>query len=181
MPDPIIVNIESTDKLISQIEDFEAIDFSPLMEEWRDILQTDNEQNLGIDAFGIPMDDVTYRPDAKAGTRKPIDYSILEYNNLTSGHYRTLGGPPLSPRGPDSRVTQNFRTDWDRDGNEWVTRMWWEDFLSLDSLQILPFHAEGSEHNPKLPIRDLLGIRPGAVAKARDALVKFVNKLLGRP
>jgi len=183
MPDPTIVNTEQLDRMLGQVKPLESIDFAPLMEDWRAILERDNEDNLGIDGYGIPMEAVTYRPDAKAGSRKPIRYDILANNNLTSGHYRTLDGPPLSPRGSDSRVTQNFRTRWERDEpnqGEWTTFAGWEDFISLDSEEILPFHAAGTEHNPRLPIRDLLNIRPSALAKARDALVGFVNKLLGR-
>jgi hypothetical protein len=184
MPESVIINTEEIDRLIKQIKPLESINFAPLMEEWRDILQTDNENNLGIDGYGVPMEAVTYRPDEKAGTRKSIKYDILANNNLTSGHYRTLDGPPLSPRGHDSRVTTTFRTWWDRpDDNpdNWSTYAGWEDFISLDELEILPFHAAGDLHNPKLPIRDLLHIRPSALAKARDALISFVNKLLGKP
>ena len=183
MPETTIVNTTELDKLIGQVKSLESINFAPLMDEWREILETDNQDNLGIDGYGVPMEMVYYRPDEKAGTRKPIDYSIKPFNNLTSGHYRTLDGPPLSPRGTDSRVTTTFRTWWDRPAdnpNNWSTYAGWEDFISLDELEILPFHAGGELHNPKLPIRDLLHIRPNSLMKARDALVSFINKLLGR-
>ena len=153
------------------------------MEEWRSILERNNESNLGIDGFGVPLEAVTYRPDPRVGSRKAVNYSILKNNNLTSSHYRTLDGPPLSPRGSDSRVTQNFRTRWERDepnSGDWTTLAGWEDFLNLDDMEILPFHAAGVDHNPKLPVRDLLHIRPSALASARNALVNFVNKLLGK-
>lgn len=181
--DPVVINFESLDKIIDFAKSLETIDFSPLMEEWRYILTTENANNLGIDGYGVPMQEVTYRPDDKAGTRKPIDYSILDFNNLTSSHYRTLEGPPLSPRGHDSRVTKNFRTWWERDEpqpNDWTTFAGWEDFVSIAEIDILPAHAEGPDHNPNLPIRDLLHIRPGTILKARDALCNFVNRLLGR-
>ena len=183
MAETTIVNTTELDRLIGQVKSLESIDFAPLMDEWRGILETDNEENLGIDGYGIPMEAVTYRPDAKAGTRKPIRYDILPYNNLTSGHYRTLDGEPLSPRGSDSRVTTTFRTWWNRPAenpDDWTTYAEWEDFISLDELEILPFHAAGDLHNPKLPIRDLLHIRPSALARAREALASFVNRLLGR-
>lgn len=183
MAETIVVNTKELDKLIGQVKSLESINFAPLMDEWRGILETDNENNLGIDGYGIPMEMVYYRPDEKAGTRKPIRYDILPYNNLTSGHYRTLDGPPLSPRGTDSRVTTTFRTWWDRpeeNPDVWTTYAGWEDFVSLDELEILPFHAAGDIHNPKLPIRDLFHIRPNTLVKARDALVSFINKLLGR-
>jgi hypothetical protein len=185
MADPTVVNTAPIDRLIMQIEYLQAMDFSPLMEDWRVILEQDNEQNLGIDGFGIPMEPVTYRPDSKAGTRKPINYDhIPPYDNLYSSHYRTLDGPPLSPRYGDSRVTQFFRTSWDRDEpgpGDWRTLGFWEDFKSIKDEEILPFHAAGPDHNPKLPIRDILHVRPSALSKARDALISFVNTLLGRP
>lgn len=183
MAETTVVNTAELDRLIGQVKSLESINFAPLMDEWRGILETDNENNLGIDGYGIPMEMVYYRPDEKAGSRKPIRYDILANNNLTSGHYRTLDGPPLSPRGRDSRVTTTFRTWWERSAenpDDWSTYAGWEDFVSLDSQDILPFHAEGDLHNPKLPVRDLLHIRPSALMKARDALVSFINKLLGR-
>jgi hypothetical protein len=188
MAEEVIVNTEPIDRLLEQIEQLEEMDFSPLMEDWRVILKRDNEENLGIDGFGIPMVPVTYRPDPNVGKRKPINYEhIPPYDNLHSSHYRTLGGPPLSPRGSDSRVTQFFRTSWERDEPEegdWVTMGMWEDFKSIEGLEILPIHAGkdqwGTETTSDLPIRDLLHIRPSALSKAYDALVSFLNALLRR-
>jgi hypothetical protein len=184
MADQVIVNSDEINRLTNQVKSLESMDFSPLMEDWRVILEQDNQENLGIDGFGVPMVPVTYRPDSRAGTRKPINYDhIPPYDNLYSSHYRILEGPPLSPRHSDSRVTQFFRTSWDRDEPEqgnWRTLGMWEDFKSTTDEEILPFHAAGPEHNPKLPVRDLLHVRPTAISKARDALISFVNKLLGR-
>ena len=95
------VNTEGIDRLIGRVCALESIDFMPLMEEWRTILEEDNEANLGIDGYGVPLAAVTYRPDPNVGTRKPIKRDIIPpYNNLHSSHYRSLDGPPLSPRGP---------------------------------------------------------------------------------
>ena len=184
MSDTVIVNTDGIDRLLARVRSLESIDFSPLMEEWRGILETDNQENLGIDGYGIPMIAVTYRPDPKAGSRKPIDFTILTNDNLTSGHYRTLDGPPLSPQGAESRITTKFRTRGQGptatgDGT-WRVLGSWEDFLSVDGREILPFHADGPDHNPKLPIRDVLHVRPSAVSRARDALIAFVQGLLRR-
>ena len=71
------------------------------MLDFRAILERDNYEGAmdGLDGFGVPLQEVTYRPDSRAGSRKPINYTILANNNLTSSHYRTLDGPPLAPRG----------------------------------------------------------------------------------
>jgi hypothetical protein len=50
----------------------------------------------------------------------------------------------------------------------------------VKGLPILPFHADGPDHNPKLPIRDVLHVRPSAVQRARDALIAFVQGLIRR-
>ena len=52
---------------------------------------------------------VTYRPDPKAGTRKPIHTTPLANNNLTTSHDRSLNGEALSPRGPAQRIDSRAR------------------------------------------------------------------------
>jgi hypothetical protein len=183
------VNTEGIDRLIARVRSLESIDFMPLMEEWRGILEKDNEDNLGIDGYGVPLAEVTYRPDPNVGSRaaryglEGINREIIPpYNNLHSSHYRSLDGPPLSPRGADSRITRNFATKGEgpmADGS-WHVLGSWVDFLSVDGFEILTAHADGPDHNPKLPIRDVLHVRPGALQRARDALILFVKGILGR-
>src|SRR5271166_3769125 len=126
----VIVNTEGIDRLISEVKSLESIDFTPLMKEWSVLLEKDNEENAlaGIDGFGIPLIEVTYRPVKespnyrvrKQGSVVSEDmYRILPYNNLTSSHYRTLDGPPLAPRGVHSRIIQNFRRDYGLKDGMW--------------------------------------------------------------
>ncbi len=44
-----VVNTEGIDRILTGVRALAEIDFMPLMEEWRTILEQDNEQNLGID------------------------------------------------------------------------------------------------------------------------------------
>jgi hypothetical protein len=173
------VNTEGINRLIGRLRALDEIDFEPLMLEWRKILEEDNEEGarLGLDGYGVPLDAVTYRPDPKAGTRKPINYDIQNNNNLTSSHYRTLDGPPLAPRGMQSRIVTNFRTAHQRDGKDWHALGAWEDVLSVQGIPFLGFHFRGEGN---LPVRDLAHVRPGALARARQALVDFVRSILGR-
>ncbi len=175
------VNTEGIDRLIGKLRNLQEIDFAPLMEDWRKILEEDNREGAlaGLDGFGLPLTPVTYRPDPRAGSRKPIDYSIQPNDNLTSGHYRTLDGPPLAPQGLESRIVTRFRTKWDNPTpNTWIVSGSWEDVLTIAGMPLLPYHFDGPEHNPNLPVRDLAHVRPGALAKARQALVDFLQRLL---
>ena len=86
------------DRIISQLDGFKEIDFTPLMEEWRAIMEEDNEEGIlaGLDGWGIPLEPVTYRPNPNK--RKPTDWTIRKNDNLSSSAYRELTGPPLAPR-----------------------------------------------------------------------------------
>lgn len=175
------VNLGAIDRIVGKVKALDSIDFTPLMEAWRIILIEDNENSLGIDGYGVPLQEVTYRPNPNK--EKPTDYTILRNNNLTSSHYRTLDGPPLAPRGKNSRVVTNFKVEVPtgaRANGEWYVLGAWEDFLSVDDLEILPFHSAGRDHNPRLPIRDLIHVRPNAFQKAHDALERFIRAILGK-
>jgi hypothetical protein len=176
------VNDEGIDRLLGQLERVETIDFNPLMFEWRTILELDNERRVldGVDGFDNDLIEVTYRPAPNVGSRKPVDFSPRYNNNLTTQAYRTLDGPPLAPRGIESRLYTQFRTrpQEQQTGPEWYVLGEWEDFLSLTDTEILPYHADGEQHNANLPIRDVLHVTPTALGKARQALVDFVNRFL---
>lgn len=176
------VNDAEIDRLISRVQSFETIDFMPLMVEFGVLLENDNRDNAlaGIDGFDVPMIPVTYRPDQNVGKRKAIDYSILSNNNLSSQHYRTLDGPPLAPRGDESRIHTEFVTDPKNPApNYWQVLGGWENYVTIDGTEeILPFHAGGPEHNPRLPIRDVFHVRPSTLKRARDMLVTFIRYLV---
>ncbi len=86
MSSTTIVNTEGIDRILAKVRALESIDFEPLMQEWRAVLKEDNDANLGIDGFGIPMIAVTYRPDENAGSgQTDLDPNKrLTNNNLTS-------------------------------------------------------------------------------------------------
>lgn len=179
------VNTEGIDRLVGKIRSLESIDFMPLMVEWGVILTEDNREGAlaGLDGFGIPLIPVTYRPDPKAGSRKTINFDIQANNNLTSGHYRTLDGPPLAPRREESRIVTNFVTSPEGpmpDGS-WHALGAWTDIVDINGdFEILTAHFPGPDHNPRLPVRDLAHVRPSALEKARTALRSFVQVILGR-
>jgi hypothetical protein len=171
------INTEPLDRLIGELDSLADVDFEPLMMDLRAILERDNAEGAaaGLDGFGLPLEPVTYRPDPNKV--EPTDYTIKINNNLTSSWYRELDGPPLSPRGPQSRVTTNFRTAHGREGNAWVAIGAWEDVLSTEGVPFLSFHFRGEGN---LPTRDLAHVRPSAMARAREALHDFAVGLIKR-
>lgn len=174
------VNTEAIDAYLGRVIGLRAVDFTPLMDQWRTILEEDNRDSAlaGLDGYGNPMIGVTYRPDPMAGTRKPIDYSIQPNDNLTSGHYRTLDGPPLAPQGLESRIVTRFGTEWISPApNEWVTLGTWQDVVSIDGVPFLQAHFQGLNG---LPERDLAHVRPKALERARDTLKGFVAAIAQR-
>jgi hypothetical protein len=164
-------------RLQKKFRDLSSADFTPLMEQWRAILEEDNTEGImrGLDGYGHAMHPVTYRPKPPTGHE---NLNILKNNNLHPSHYRILSGPPLAPRGLQSRVIQNFRTAWGRDGKQWVALGAWEDVLSLKDVPFLAFHFRGEG---RLPQRNLAHVRPSAMTRARKALRDFVSRLLSRP
>lgn len=151
------------------------VDFTPLMLEWRTILEEDNREArlAGEDGWGIPLAPVMYRPNPS----KNPNYSILANDNLTSSWYRELSGPPLAPRGTESRSIKNFKTAHLHLGNQWQALGAWEDVLTVDGRPLLPMHFQGGGY---LPIRNLAHVRPKAMVRVRDALTRFARRLIGK-
>jgi hypothetical protein len=175
------VNTEAIDRLLADVRSLETIDFAPLMEDWRALFEADNEAGAleGLDGYGVPLEAVTYRPDPSVGRRKPIDYTIQPNDNLTGSHYRSLDGPPLAPQGLESRIVTHYRTEWRQPTpSTWFTQGAWQDVKTVNGLSLLPFHFDGPEHNPRLPIRHLAAIRPRLMEKCRATLRDFVQRIL---
>jgi hypothetical protein len=165
------------DQFIGQVNSLADADFEPLMLELELILREDNEQGAlaGLDGFGMPLEPVTYRPNPNKV--KPTNYTILPNNNLTSSWYRTLDGPPLAPRREESRIVTQFRTGHYREPGAWVAIGAWEDVLSVQGIEFLPFHFRGEGN---LPVRDLAHVRPSAMRRAKEALHDFAVALIAR-
>ena len=165
-----------------------------LMETWSDIMDDDNRRGIlhGTDGNGNPMVQVSYRPvnakgeKMKRGARLTVEQrlgqaprtkrgrlatfgSIAEglNNNLSSSSYRKLDGPPLAPRRQFSRVITNYHTRYGEiRQNVWEVVGAWIDVISRKGVPFLRYHFTGAG---RLVIRDLRGIRPEGIAKARKS------------
>lgn len=158
------------DKLVALLE----LDFAPLMTIWEDLLQDDERDAAlkGLDGDGDPLTPVKYRPvDVPL-----VDYKLLPNDNLTSSHYRSLDGPPLAPRGLDSRRVKNFRTaSAQLSDGRWAVVGAWEGILDPQGRPFFSGHFVGAGNNP---VRDLRGVRPRLVAQVRDATDSFLAEAL---
>lgn len=164
------LDLTGLDRLERAVKSLEEISFTPLMEAWETILSDDNRRGAmaGLDGKGNPLQPVTYRPVPV----KRIDYRTLANNNLTSSHYRSLSGPPLAPRGLQSRIVTNYRTaSAELSDGRWTAIGAWEDVLSTRGVSFLRYHFTGSG---ALPVRDLRGIRPDVRVEARRTLREFL-------
>jgi len=196
-----IVDLSGLDRLIERVETISKLDATPLMLTWMNIIEEDNRKGVmaGTDKDGNYMFGVTYRPK----TAKPLKIGSKAAdrlrnhahgrarvgafsgfgpaaaglnNNLTSSEYRMLGGPPLAPRGVFSRVITNLRTDYGQDGDRnWFARGFWFEVVSKKGVPFLNAHFEGKNGLPK---RDLRGVRPEGLAKARRAMVAWMSDLI---
>lgn len=162
----------------------------------------------GTDRHGGPMLDVTYRPLGRTLSRRGRGRAIVPsqrndanarvrrghfagfgmmaaglHNNLTRAEYERLAGPPLAPRGPFSRVITNLKTGWQRDAaGVWRAFGYWDQVVSPRGRKFLHAHFTGAStgrgHRVHLPTRDLRGVRPEGMAKARAAANAWARDLL---
>lgn len=83
-------------------------------------------------------------------------------------------GPPLSPRGAGSRVSADFVVEVNvpTDNAVFVVGSW-------PGLYWLKFHGSGPDHAARLPVRDIVGVRPEVdqeiVDMAQDYILSFVR------
>jgi hypothetical protein len=101
---------------------------------------------------------------------------ILANNNLSTAAYKRLDGPPLAPRREASRVIANLVTGQGRDGDDFFAAGGWQDVVSPKGVPFLGAHFKGENGLPK---RDLRGVRPWGMAKARAAVRTWARWLLG--
>jgi hypothetical protein len=176
-------------------------DPTPMLEEWEGIIRDDNRRGIlaGQDKDGNPMVPVAYRPRGepkKANKRQKNGAGIRGifsglgpaaaglHNNLTSREYRKLGGPPLAPRGPNSRVITNLVTDITTKpvGGIWAAFGYWDEVVSTRGVPFLMAHftgaATGRGGRAKLPARDLRGVRPWGRNQAVLAMQRWGRSLL---
>lgn len=190
------IDLSALDRLQDGLRRIVNPDATDLMLNWMRVIDEDNRRGIlaAQDRDGFPLAPVTYRPlkyspskslkptaaqrsGAKANARKGafLGVAATAYGNLTSAEYRRLGGPPLAPRGPFSRVIANLKTGWAREGTNWVAFGYWDQVLDRNGRPFLHYHFVGSG---RLPRRDLRGLRPEGVRRATEALRNWARLLV---
>jgi hypothetical protein len=161
----------------------------PLMITWGRIIDEDNRKGVlaGTDHTGALMRPVSYRPVGKPGVKLTVAQRLGQaprakrgryaafgsietglHNNLKSSAYKLLDGPALAPRKQFSRVITNLLTRFGKLSNGiWECVGYWNDVVSEKGVPFLHWHFTGTT---KLPQRDLRGLRPDGVEKARKSM-----------
>lgn len=195
-------NFSALDDLIRKVESLTRPDPRPVLTEWEQIIVEDNEDGVlaGTDCDGRPMARVTYRPvgtKAKRLSKRQRNgarnkgtghfagsgpHASGLNNNLSPAEYRQLGGPPLAPRGRNSRVITNLFTQQGRRGDIYFASASWNQVVSQEGVEFLDAHFTGATcgkgHRVKLPIRNLCGIRPQGRAECLAALQRWGDNLV---
>lgn len=191
-----IENLGAIDRLTARFRMLVNPDATPLMVTWMRLIEADSRRGIlaGQDKDGMPLAAVTYRPIGPAqkttraqrlglkasqrgrfGGHGPLASGL--HNNLTSAEYRQLGGPPLAPRGAFSRTVTNLQTEFDpsaRSAGRWEAYGWWDQVVSTKGEKFLHYHFYGIGQKR----RDLTGVRPDGVQKARRAAVNWMRDLV---
>jgi hypothetical protein len=185
---PAVLDLSGLDRTIAKLTKLNDLNAAPLMKTWGDIMIEGNRRGVlaGLDKDGVPMKPVTYRPKAPGPlkqTKRPRigkfqGLQAENYGNLPSGLYRLLGGPPLAPRAQMSRVITNFRVTFGgpiTGARTWFVLGGWYEVVSLKRVPFLRYHFRPEEYNSPLPRRDLAGVRPVDIQKAREALQNWAK------
>lgn len=182
-------NLEAADRLIARFRALANPDASPLMLTWQRLIVEDNRRGVlaGTDKDGNPLAPVTYRPVGEkihAYRRSPAGVTpkfigmnqAWLFGNLPSSMYRRLDGPPLAPRGVFSRVIQNLKTDSDHPAaDQWRAWGYWDEVVARDGkTKFLKYHFMGIKQKR----RDLSGVRPEGVRKAKEAAVNWMRDMV---
>lgn len=128
------------------------------------------EQKLGV----------TRGKTGRFGGHGPLASGL--HNNLTYAEYKQLGGPPLAPRGPFSRVITNLKTEFAQQDSgvfsgrsAWMAYGWWDQVVARDgTTKFLKYHFHGIGQKK----RDLTGVRPEGVKKARAAAINWMRDMV---
>jgi hypothetical protein len=188
------------DRLIVRLGAIAHPDAGPLMLAFEDVIVEDNERGslAGTDRYDVPYPAVTYRP-IKSGPVKPAKRQVNNdrrgvfagmgpaaaglNNNLSSYEYRRLGGPPLAPRGPASRIITNLVTDSDSTAVDgvWTAFGFWKEIVSTKGYHFMPDLWAGKGRYGAIPARDPRGVRSAGRAEALAAAkVWLANVVKGK-
>jgi hypothetical protein len=165
------------DRLVERFRKLQDPDARPLMLRWMDLIARSNRRGAieGTDKDDVPLVPVTYRPvpdlvgHRKRGKTGPFGgLSAPMFGNLSTEEYRHLTGQPLAPRGLDSRIVTNLKTEFDHPSpTEWVAYGAWDEVYARDGkTEFLIFHFDGESPLPK---RDYRGVRPPEFEEAKES------------
>lgn len=195
------------DALIARLGVIADPDPTSMLLEWEQIIEADNRKGVlaGLDKDDQPMIPVTYRPRGlskravravKRATKRaraknaqrgffsgygPASQGL--HNNLPHAAYLRLLGPPLAPRGANSRVITNLFTEHRQTGqNMWEATGSWKEVVDTKGQPFLHGHFQGlytgKNQSIKLPKRDLRGVRQWGRAEAMKAMNRWGKRLL---
>lgn len=191
-----VTDLSGLDRLQRRFARIQNPDPTPLLATFNLIIAEDNRKGVlaGLDRYGVAMTPVTYRPKTakrgqwslissgrqkaqRLGKGKRAKHGIFAgfgiwssglHNNLSREEYALLDGPPLAPRRQFSRVITNLQemSPIRLGVNAWAARAQWTDVVSVKGFHFLPVHFNGLG---RMPQRDLRGVRPDGMAKARKS------------
>lgn len=194
------LDVSGLDRLHERFRRLANPDATPLMKTFMDIIDDDNRRGIlaGTDKDGNPLVAVTYRPkpsalrltaqqknNPKRGARRGAFAGLGQQpaglnNNLSSSEYRRLSGPPTAPRGAFSRVITNLKTEFGRISTHvWEAIGYWDQVVNRQGKTFLHYLFQGQGRFGAIPARDLRGVRPEGVRKAREAARAFVIDQVG--
>lgn len=172
------------DRLMRRLQSLRTADFRPLFETWLDVIVEDNRAGVlsGLDKDGNRMVPVKYR----TGIARPTRFRSGSAMGANGGRfarrtpagidYRSLTGPPLAPRGANSRVITNLKRRPVRGkAGEWTVACGWDGVISRRGVPFLSYHFHGAG---RLPRRDLRGVRPQGVRRCVAYLKAYTQDLL---
>lgn len=164
----------------------------PLMDQWADIATEDNRKGvlLGTGGDDQPLARVTYRlgltqarVKARGGAAMGLTVGSFKgidghrNGNLTSAEYRKLSGPPLAPRGQQSRSIANYfgKISHSPAMTHWEVETAWLDIVNAKGVPFFHYLLDGTTG---MPARDLRGLRAWGRSMRDKALSQWIDGLL---
>jgi len=190
----ISLNLETTGRLQKMLYAIQNPDFRNLMLSIEKVMDADHAKGVieGKDKDGNTMKPVTYR----GGNAVPMSPLVLKRKNrnketfrnwrfqgpidrdandanLSTSEYKKLTGPPLAPRGLNSRIIRNYFTHSGFDGKTYFAEAVLVDILSKKGIPFMQYHFDGEG---RLPKRDLRGVRPEGMLKIRKLVALEIRR-----